>query len=59
MKRDIQQLKQNQFDLVVIGAGVHGACVARDASLRGMNVALIDQGDICGATSHNSTEADF
>ena len=54
MKRDIQQLKQNQFDLVVIGAGVHGACVARDASLRGMSVALIDQGDICGATSHNS-----
>ena len=41
MKRDIQQLKQNQFDLVVIGAGVHGACVARDASLRGMSVALI------------------
>lgn len=54
MKRDIQSLKDREFDLVVIGAGVHGACVARDASLRGMSVALIDKGDICGATSHNS-----
>lgn len=54
MKRDIQSLKEKEFDVIVIGAGVHGACVARDASLRGMRVALIDKGDICGATSHNS-----
>jgi len=54
MKRDLEALKQTEFDVVVVGAGVHGACVARDAALRGMRVALIDQGDICGATSHNS-----
>ena len=54
MKRDTQSLQTKEFDLVIIGAGVHGACVARDASLRGMSVALIDKGDLCGATSHNS-----
>ncbi len=54
MKRDIKTLESTEFDVLVIGAGVHGACVARDASLRGLKVALIDQGDICGATSHNS-----
>jgi len=54
MKRDIQALQDKEFDLVVVGAGVHGACVARDAALRGMSVALLDKGDICGATSHNS-----
>lgn len=54
MKRNIRKLTQQQFDIIVIGAGVHGACVARDAALRGLSVALIDKGDICGQTSHNS-----
>ena len=54
MQRNTRQLKTNHFDVIVIGAGVHGACIARDASLRGLSVALIDKGDICGATSHNS-----
>ena len=54
MKRDLDRLRQQQFDLLVIGAGVHGACVARDAALRGLKVALIDKGDLCGATSFNS-----
>ena len=54
MKRDIKALRSKTFDLLVIGAGVHGACVARDAALRGLRVAIIDKGDIGGATSHNS-----
>lgn len=54
MQRDIPSLKSHEFDLLIIGAGSHGACAARDAALRGMRVALIDKGDICGATSHNS-----
>jgi len=54
MKRDIEKLKSEQFDLLIIGGGSHGACAARDAALRGMKVALVDKGDICGATSHNS-----
>ena len=54
MQRDIPALSSQSFDLLVIGAGVHGACVARDAALRGLKVAMIDKADICGATSHNS-----
>ena len=54
MKRDISALSSKTFDVLVIGAGVHGACVARDAALRGLQVAIIDKGDIGGATSHNS-----
>jgi glycerol-3-phosphate dehydrogenase len=33
---------------------VHGACGARDAALCGLKVAMIDMGDLGGATSHNS-----
>ncbi len=54
MKRDVGKLAAEPFDLVVVGAGIHGACVARDAAQRGLRVALVDQGDFGGETSHNS-----
>ncbi len=54
MKRDLHQLMHTTYDLVVIGAGIHGACVARDAVSRGLTVALIDRGDFGAATSANS-----
>ena len=40
-----------QFDVVVIGAGVNGAGIARDAALRGMRVAIVEKGDLCSGTS--------
>jgi glycerol-3-phosphate dehydrogenase len=43
------------FDLIVIGAGINGAGVARDAAMRGLNVLLLDKGDFGGATSSWST----
>ena len=54
MKRDLSLLATRQFDVVIVGGGIHGACVARDAAMRGMSVALVEQGDFCSATSHNS-----
>ncbi|HUJ04181.1 MAG TPA: FAD-dependent oxidoreductase, partial [Rhizomicrobium sp.] len=55
MRRAPERLANETFDLLVIGGGVTGACVARDASLRGLKVALIDKGDFANATSaHNS-----
>ncbi len=54
MRRDLTRLAEQRFDLLVVGAGIHGACVARDAALRGLRVAIIDRGDFGGATSHNS-----
>lgn len=44
------------FDLIIIGAGINGAGIARDASLRGLNVLLLDKGDIGAATSAYSTK---
>ncbi|MGI9259849.1 MAG: FAD-dependent oxidoreductase [Gammaproteobacteria bacterium] len=54
MIRDPGQLSGETFDTLVIGAGIHGACAAREAALRGLRVAVIDRGDFGCATSHNS-----
>jgi pyruvate/2-oxoglutarate dehydrogenase complex dihydrolipoamide acyltransferase (E2) component len=39
------------FDVVVVGAGVNGLGIARDAALRGLRVALLEQDDICSGVS--------
>ena len=54
MQRNTEDLKQDQFDVLVIGAGAHGIFAALDAALRGLSVALIDRADLCGETSSNS-----
>src|SRR5262245_48680583 len=54
MKRDLDSLAKREFDVVIVGAGIGGACLAWDGALRGLSVALVDRGDICGATSANS-----
>src|SRR6185503_6819994 len=43
---------QKSFDVVIIGAGINGAGIARDAAMRGLKVMLIDKGEPgCGTTS--------
>jgi glycerol-3-phosphate dehydrogenase len=54
MRRDIPRLIDTAFDLLIVGAGIHGACAAWDAALRGLSVAVVDQGDFGAATSANS-----
>ncbi len=54
MKRDLPELTRNVYDLLVIGGGIYGACVAWDAALRGLSVALVEKSDFCSATSANS-----
>jgi len=44
-----------QYDLAVIGAGINGAGIARDAALRGLSVLVLDKGDACNATSAASS----
>jgi len=44
------------FDLLVVGGGITGAGVARDASLRGLRVALLEQGDFASGTSSRSSK---
>ena len=38
-------------DLAIIGGGVNGTGIARDAAGRGASVALFEQGDLASATS--------
>jgi glycerol-3-phosphate dehydrogenase len=43
-------------DLLIIGGGINGAGIARDAAGRGLSVALVEAGDLGGATSSASTK---
>ena len=55
MHRDLERLSSEEFDIHVIGGGATGACIARDAALRGLSVALTEKNDFAHATSaHNS-----
>jgi len=54
MKRQLEQLSDNEYDILVIGGGIFGLFIAWDAALRGLSVALIDKADFGGATSSNS-----
>lgn len=49
------KISETNFDVIVIGAGINGAGIARDASMRGLKVLLLDKGDIGGGTSSWST----
>ena len=49
-------MNSNDVDLLVIGAGASGACVAYEASKRGLKVALLDAGDVGNGTSSRSTK---
>ena len=49
-------MAREQFDVCVIGGGINGAAVARDAALRGLTVALVEAGDFGGATSSRSSK---
>ena len=44
------------YDLLVIGGGIHGAAVARDAAGRGLKVMLAEKGDYACATSSASSK---
>jgi len=45
-----------QCDLLVVGGGIHGTAVARDAAGRGLNVVLTEQYDLAAATSMASSK---
>lgn len=54
MKRDLQALAANQYDIVIVGGGIYGAAIAWDAASRGLAVALVEKADFAAATSANS-----
>jgi glycerol-3-phosphate dehydrogenase len=53
---DLAQLRAQTFDLLVIGGGINGAGIARDAAMRGFRVALVEKGDFASGTSSKSSK---
>lgn len=51
-----RKLAEQQFDLLVIGGGITGASIFRDAALRGMHVALVEAKDFASASSGRSSK---
>jgi glycerol-3-phosphate dehydrogenase len=51
-----ERLDAETFDVCVIGGGINGAAVARDAVLRGMTVAMLEKRDFAWGTSSRSTK---
>ncbi len=49
-------MQQPPADLLVIGGGVNGTGIARDAAGRGLSVILAERGDLAGATSSAATK---
>ncbi|MCK9394429.1 MAG: glycerol-3-phosphate dehydrogenase/oxidase [Methylobacter sp.] len=56
MDRDFVQLAGHHFDALICGGGIYGAWTAYDAALRGLKVAIVDQGDWACATSSSSSK---
>lgn len=55
MKLYSPDIESQPFDVIIIGAGINGAGIARDAAMRGLKVLLLDKGDMASGTSAWST----
>src|ERR671921_678036 len=55
MRRVPTDISSAAFDAIIVGAGVNGCGVARDAAMRGLRVLLLDKGDVAAGTTAAST----
>ena len=53
--RDFQTIQNTAYDLIIIGGGINGAAVARDAALRGVKTIVVDKEDFGAGTTSWST----
>jgi glycerol-3-phosphate dehydrogenase len=54
LKRDLGALAAREHDVLVVGAGIHGAAAAWDAAQRGLSVAVVEARDFGSGVSWNS-----
>lgn len=52
----LESLKDKTYDLLIIGGGINGVGVARDAAMRGMSVLCVEQSDFASGTSSRSSK---
>ncbi len=52
----LRRFREETFDLLIIGGGITGAGVARDAASRGLKVALVEKNDFAWGTSSRSSK---
>ena len=52
----ISRLKETTYDIIIIGAGITGAGVAREAALRDLKIAVVDMQDFAAGTSSRSSK---
>jgi glycerol-3-phosphate dehydrogenase len=55
-RKALESLAREEFDLLVIGGGITGAGIAREAALRGLRVALVERRDFAVGTSSRSSK---
>jgi glycerol-3-phosphate dehydrogenase len=48
---DPDELSSTTYDVAIVGAGINGAAIARDAALRGLSVVVLEKDDVCCGTS--------
>lgn len=53
---NLGKLKAGSYDLLVIGGGITGTCIARDAALRGLKTACVEKNDWAWGTSSRSSK---
>ena len=41
--RDLAQVQRTDYDVIIIGGGINGAGVARDAAIRGLNTIIVEK----------------
>ncbi|MEO1341323.1 MAG: glycerol-3-phosphate dehydrogenase, partial [Cyanobacteria bacterium J06635_13] len=49
--RDLAQIQRTEYDVIVIGGGINGAGVARDAAIRGLKTVIVDKNDFASGSS--------
>jgi glycerol-3-phosphate dehydrogenase len=52
----VAALGSETFDVLVVGGGINGAGIARDAAMRGLRAALVERGDFGSGTSSRSSK---
>src|SRR2546428_12639438 len=55
-RASLEALAGDPFDVLVIGGGINGAGIARDAAMRGLRTAVVERADIASGTSSRSSK---